>query len=144
MDYVELLKKRLTQIYDTNPYVNLLDMRIEEVTKGRAVLTMPVDPEKHTNLYHVLHGGAVASLADTVMGVACATLGNRVVTIEMNINFIKSAEKNDTVRAAAQVIHSGRQTMVVEAEMTDKAGRLISKARGTFMIIGKFEAAENG
>lgn len=93
MNHVEKLKKQLTKLYDQNSFVRLLDMKIVEISEGKAVLTMAVDPNKHTNLYHVLHGGAQASLADTVMGVACATLGKRVVTIDMNINFIKSAAK---------------------------------------------------
>lgn len=139
MSYVEILKKNLTLLYDRNTFVRLLDMRIVEIKEGEAILTMPVDPTKHTNLYDSLHGGALASLADTVMGVACATLGNRVVTIDMNINFIKSAQKQDVVYAEAKVIHCGRKTMVVEAEMQDSGGQLLGKARGTFMIIGKFE-----
>lgn len=142
MNYVEHFKKHLTRVYDRNSFVRLLEMSIIKMGEGEAVLTMPVNPEKHTNLYSVLHGGALASLADTVMGVACATMGNRVVTVDMNINFIKSAGQGDTVCATAQVIHAGRQTMVVESEMRDGNGSLLGKARGTFMIIGRFEAAE--
>lgn len=142
MNYVEHFKKYLSRVYDHNSFVRLLEMSIVEMGEGEAVLTMPVDPAKHTNLYHALHGGALASLADTVMGVACATLGNRVVTIDMNINFIKSAGKGDTVCATAKVIHAGRQTMVVESEMRDGGGSLLGKARGTFMVIGRFEAAD--
>jgi acyl-CoA thioesterase len=43
------------------------------------------------------------------------------------------------VHAKGKVIHCGRQTMVVEAEMLDSAGKLVAKSRGTFMVIGKFE-----
>jgi acyl-CoA thioesterase len=143
VDYIKHIKQYLSTIYDSNSFVRLLDLEIDELRIGEAELTMPVNPAKHTNLYYVAHGGAVASLADTAMGVACATLGNRVVTIDMNINFIRSPEQNDIVRGIAKVIHNGRQTMVVEAEILDSANKLAAKARGTFMVIGKFEAVES-
>ena len=139
MNYVEAVKKELDSIYDRNPYVQLLEMKIEAVEKGKIELSMPVDGSKHTNLYGVLHGGALASLADTAMGVACATQGNRVVTVEMNINFMKSAAMGSNVLAVAEVIHAGRQTMVVETSLYGQGAALVGKARGTFMIIGHFE-----
>jgi len=139
MNYIENLKKYLEGIYDRNPFVHLLDMNIVAIREGEAEIKMPVDPKKHTNLYNSLHGGAVASLADTVMGVACATMGNRVVTIELNINYIRNAAANEVVHAIGKVIHCGRQTMVVEAEMFDTAEKLVAKSRATFMVMGKFE-----
>lgn len=142
MNMIEHLTKHLSSVYERNSFVRLLDITIAEMGEGYAILNMPVDPEKHTNLYYALHGGALASLADTAMGVSCATLGNRVVTVEMNINFIKSAGKGEIVRAQGKVIHAGRQTMVVECDMHDSSGSLLGKARGTFMVVGRFEADE--
>lgn len=139
---VEYLKKYLPQVYERNTFVRLLDMNIIHMSEGEACISMPVTGEKHTNLYGVLHGGALASLADTAMGVSCATLGNRVVTVEMNLNFIKSAGEGRAVIASAKVLHAGRQTMVAECEMNDDTGALIGKSRGTFMIVGKFDGDE--
>jgi len=136
---VEWLNQHLIQIYDRNPYVKLLEMNIIDLMEGKVQITMPVKADKHTNLYGAAHGGSLASLADTVMGVACASCGKRVVTIEMNINYIKSVSGGTTVLAVAQVIHNGRQTMVVEADIQDNQGNLVAKSRGTFCIIGRFE-----
>jgi 1,4-dihydroxy-2-naphthoyl-CoA hydrolase len=143
MSYVEHLKQYLNSIYDRNTLVNLLEMEITALREGEAEITMPVDPAKHTNIYNSLHGGAAAALVDTAMGVACATMGNRVVTIDLNINYIRNATANQVVHAIGKVIHCGRQTMVVEAEIRDSAGKLISKSRGTFMVTGKFEALDH-
>lgn len=139
MSYIEQLKQYLNGIYDRNPFVHLLDMNIVAICEGEAEISMPVNPEKHTNLYNSLHGGAAASLADTVMGVACATMGNRVVTIELNINYIRNASADEVVHAIGKVIHCGRQTMVVEAEIFNTANKLVAKSRATFMIVGKFD-----
>lgn len=137
------LQDRLKYLYDKNPHVSLLRMKVAEVRVGGAALTMPVVRELHGNLYGMVHGGALASLADTAMGVACASTGRRVVTLDMNINYLAAAGEGETVRAAAEVVHGGKSTVVVECEMTDTAGRLLAKARGTFFVIGQFESAED-
>ncbi len=139
VDLDEQLLGYFKQQYHDNQFVNLLGMKIVAAHQGRLELSMLIDA-KHTNLYKVVHGGALASLADTAMGVACATLGSRVVTLEFNMNFIHNVKPGDEVRALATVIHHGRTTMVVEASLTDQAGQLLCKARGTFFVIGKFEA----
>lgn len=129
----------LNEIYDKNPYLRLLEIKINQLEIGKAILAMPVISATHTNLYGVAHGGAVASLADTAMGVACATLGNRVVTIDMNINYIRSGQAGTTIIGVGEVIHTGLKTMVVECEIRENQGLLLAKARGTFCVIGRFE-----
>jgi 1,4-dihydroxy-2-naphthoyl-CoA hydrolase len=141
-DSVAWLKKRLLEIYDRNPFVKLLQLEIVELKKGETIIVMPVDP-KLTNLYHMAHGGALASLADTSMGVSCASLGKRVVTLDLNINFIRGAETGETVTAAGKVIHDGKHTLVAESELVNDAGDLVAKARGTFFVIGQFEPDDN-
>lgn len=136
-------KELLFDIYDRNPYVRFLEMKIAVLREGYAELTMPVDSEKHTNLYNLAHGGALASLADTAMGVACATTGNKVVTLDMNMNFIKGAKPQKGIKGTGKVVHSGKSTMVAEVDVTDEAGDLVLKARGTFFVIGKFEPRES-
>ena len=136
----QALLEYLQEKYHDNKFVNLLEMEIVSAHKGSLVLSMPIRADKHTNLYLAVHGGALMSLADTAMGVACATLGSRVVTLEFNMNFIRNVEAGDVVRAEGSVIHHGRQTMVVEAVLHNEGGKLLAKARGTFFVIGKFEA----
>lgn len=134
----EWLTAHLSTIYDQNPYIKLLGIQITKLDEGQAELSMPVDADKHTNLYHVAHGGALASLADTVMGIACATTGKKVVTIEMNINFIKSAVPQSKIKAMGRIIHNGNSTMIAEGEIVDSNNTLIAKTRGTFFVTGEF------
>jgi len=134
----EGLKDILMTVYDENPYVKLLDISIENLGEGRADLYMPVFAGKHTNLYNIAHGGALASLADTAMGVACATTGKKVVTLEMNMNFIKGAVPQTKIKAIGRVIHNGKSTMIAEGEIVDDQNELLLKARGTFFVTGAF------
>lgn len=136
---MEWLTQYFTNLYDQNPYVNLLGMHIVKLEEGQALLSMLITPDKHTNLYQVAHGGALASLADTAMGIACATTGKQVVTLEMNMNFIKSAIPQSDLRAIGKVIHNGKSTLVAECDIFDQRGVLIAKGRGTFFVTGRFE-----
>lgn len=126
-------------VYKVNSFVNLLEMKLSHIEPGMAELIMPIDPAKHTNLYSVAHGGALASVADTAMGVACASLGRRVVTLELNMNFIKAPDPGTEVRAVGRVIHNGRKTLVVECDILGSADVLYGKARGTFYVVGQFD-----
>ncbi len=133
-----LLKNHLHTRYAQNSFVNLLQIEIVAIEAGAATLSMPVLNDKHTNLYNIAHGGALASLADTGMGMACASLGKKVVTLEMNLNYIRKAECQEALTAICTVIHNGSQTMIAEAAIFDGAQKLLVKARGTFFVTGTF------
>jgi len=135
----EWLAEKLSNLYDSNPYINLLDMQITKLEDGQAQLSMPITTGKHTNLYNIAHGGALASLADTAMGIACATTGKKVVTLEMNMNFIKGAVPQMEIKAIGKIIHKGKSTMIAEGEIRDGDNTLLVKSRGTFFVIGDFE-----
>ena len=133
------LQEYFQDVYKINSFVKLLDMRLTHIEPGIAELTMPVDPAKHTNLYSMAHGGALVSVADTAMGVACASLERRVATLDLNMNFIKPALSGTQVRAVGRVIHNGRQTMVVECDVLGANDGVLVKARGTFFVVGQFD-----
>ena len=140
-DY-SLLRSYFQDAYSHNSFVKLLRMKLVRVEPGMAELKMPIDPATHTNLFGVSHGGSLASIADTVMGVACASLGRRVVTLDLNVNFIKAAAADTEVRAIGRVVHNGRQTLVAECDVIGVEERLLGKARGTFFVVGQFDIPE--
>lgn len=135
---IEWLTKYLLSLYEQNAYVSLLDMKIVKLAEGYAELSMPIET-KHTNLYNMAHGGALASLADTAMGIACATTGKKVVTLEMNMNFIKSAAPQVGLKGIGKIIHNGESTIIAEGQILDGQNKVIVSARGTFFVTGVFE-----
>lgn len=126
------------KIYDTNHFCQLCDIKIDSVGCGESVLSMKIDPEKHTNLWGVVHGGALESLADTSLGVVCATMGERVVTVSFNMSFVRNIKPGETVRAFAKVQHRGRTTMVVSVKLFNEEGKLMNHCTATMMTRGKF------
>lgn len=137
------LRAYFQDAYSQSSFVKLLRMKLERVEPGLAEVSMPIDPASHTNLYGVSHGGSLASLADTAMGAACASLGRRVVTLDLNMNFLKAAPAGTEVRAIGKILHNGRQTLVAECEVFGVEDRLLTKARGTFFVVGKFDIEVN-
>jgi uncharacterized protein (TIGR00369 family) len=119
----------------SNP-VNHFGFQLAKAERGRAVFRMPV-LELHKQIHRVVHGGVLASLADTAGGFAAslaAPPGSRVLTIEMKINFLEGVECGE-IKADARVIRQGRTTSVVECDVTDQDGRLVSKALMTFAVL---------
>lgn len=136
-------KAEITQIiidnYSTNAFVALCGIKFIDIECGKSVLTMKIDSSKHTNMYSVVHGGALAALADTALGAACASTGARIVTIDYSINFLKNITAGDTAKSIARVLHRGHKVIVVEVDTYDSKDTLLTKLQGTAYIIGTFE-----
>ena len=85
----------------------------------------------------VLHGGYLMALADS----AAATLaflnlpeGATTSTIEAKTNFL-AAVRDGVVTARAELVHKGRTTIVVQTDVADAAGRLISRTLQTQAVL---------
>jgi len=117
------------------PYYRLLNMRIEEVKDGYARLTMNLE-EKHLQFLKTVHGGAIASLADSAA--AWATLGSAglkavPVTVEMKINFLAPAVSGRLI-AEARIVHKGQKISLSDVEVKDDKGRLVAKSLVTYYL----------
>jgi 1,4-dihydroxy-2-naphthoyl-CoA hydrolase len=135
------LKELLLSMHDRNLFAKYLGMEIVAIHRGDPVVSMLVT-HKHTNIRGVSHGGALVSLADMAMMLSCASLGRRVVTLDLNVNFVRRAKEGYTVMAYPKVIHSGKMTMVVEGSITDESKLLLAKTRGTFFVTGEYQPEE--
>lgn len=85
----------------------------------------------------VLHGGYLMALADT----AAATLaflnlpaGATTATIEAKTNFL-AAVRSGFATARAELVHVGRRTIVVQVDITDDAGKLVTRTLQTQAVI---------
>ena len=128
------LARAAERLRHSNP-INHFGFQLVKAERGRAVFRMPV-LDLHKQIHRVVHGGVLAMLADTAGGFAAnlaAPAGSRVATIEMKINFLEAVEHGE-IRADARVLRQGRTTSVVDCDVTDEDGRLVSKALMTFSI----------
>jgi len=113
----------------------LFGFELESIARGEAIMTMVVR-KKHKQVHGVVHGGILASLADTVGALAAYPLlprKTRLSTVEMKINYLEPVDRGKIV-AEARVLRLGRSLAVVECEIRDAEGALAAKALMTFAI----------
>lgn len=138
MNTVTDVAAHIKQIWSSSAFMNLLKVEIDEIHCGGATVKMPIDFDIHTNHWLGVHGGALAALADAVMGITGASVGEVVQTLSFNINFISNLPGTGTAIVKSQVKHHGQTTMVIMAEMTDEQNNLLADITTTMFIAGHF------
>ena len=119
------------------PFLELLDIRPVSAQKGHATFEMLIE-HRHLRTLGILHGGVTATLLDTAMGYAAGTLspkGHFVVTVQLNVNFIRPGWEGETLRVSGEVKHSGQQTAVSYGEIRNDEGTLVATGTGTFLYV---------
>ena len=116
--------------------VQLLGIEPIEWGDGRSKLALVVD-DRHLRNLPILHGGVVATLLDSALGVAASSVApsdRLAVTAQLNINFIRPALLGERLVAVGEVRHSGRQSVVAVGEVRTEANQLVATASGTFLF----------
>ncbi|CRM26344.1 PaaI family thioesterase [Pseudomonas fluorescens] len=116
-------------------FSELIGCRLQRLDAGVAEVALSLAPHLR-NRGGKLHGGAIFSLVDITMGLACSSahgFDQQSATIECKINYIRAVEEGD-VLCTSRVIHAGRRTLVVEADVYQDE-RLVAKAQGTFAVL---------
>lgn len=131
----ELRFQMLKHADEVVPFYKLLGIRVEELRDGFARLTMPFRKEL-TQSMGVMHGGALASLADSAVAIALLTDGGprqRVLTIEFKMNFFEPVNDGIVV-AECKVIRRGGSLCYAEVDV--KVGdRLVGRANSTYLAV---------
>jgi 1,4-dihydroxy-2-naphthoyl-CoA hydrolase len=131
MDLMELLRTHnVTTIHDT------LGIVIEEMSRERVVLTMPVTEKVH-QFTRIMHGGASVVLAESAASIGAALNTDlsqyHPVGVEINANHVRSISRG-TARAVATPVYIGSKSMVWNIEIHDQRNRLICVSRCTLML----------
>lgn len=133
------IQDRIRELYSTNAFMmDYFHIHIDEIHCGSARVSMVLDENIHNNHRHRIHGGVFAALADSVTGVTAATVGAAVVTVNMNLNFIRTAKSGEKITMDGRIIHLGHTTIVEEGEMRDEKGRIMCKMTATMMPLDWF------
>src|SRR5262249_30062058 len=130
-----LAESELAQRLQASNHARHFGFVLQSAGPGRAAIRMRVRTG-HKQVHGVVHGGVLASLADTAGGLAtymCASPGIRVATVEMKMNYLEPVS-GGTVIAEARVIRRGTNLAVVDCDVHDLAGVLVGKALMTFAM----------
>jgi uncharacterized protein (TIGR00369 family) len=91
------------------------------------------------NTLGIVHGGFTATVLDTAMGTLANKLlpeGYAAVTSQMNIHYLAPGI-GDSLQCKATLIHKGRSTVVLEADVFRSDGRKIAHSSGSFFVVEK-------
>ena len=123
-------------VRDGMPLAALLGFEAVEGGPGGVVLAGSWAEDRCTAA-GVLHGGYLMALADS----AAATLaflnlptGATTSTVEAKTNFLVGV-RGGAVTARAELVHKGRTTVVVQTDVTDDDGRLVSRTLQTQAVL---------
>lgn len=115
------------------PFDEFLGFQYERVDERNIMVTLPIKP-LYINSAGVVHGGIISSLADVAM---CNTMEadedniQKVVTLDLNISFIKGAKGNHLV-AKAQLVNEGKTLSHVDCYIYDDQDTMVARAKGIF------------
>ncbi|MDD2052863.1 PaaI family thioesterase [Pseudomonas putida] len=116
-------------------FSELIGCRLQRLDEGVAEVALALQPQLR-NRGGKLHGGVIFSLVDIAMGLACSSahgFDQQSVTVECKINYLRAVADGE-VLCIAKVIHAGRRTLVVEADVM-QGDKLVAKAQGTFAVV---------
>lgn len=118
-----------------------MGIELTEFDPKRVVGTMPV--AGNLQPYGLLHGGANATLAETVGSVAAAlNAGEDRVALGLELSCTHHrAARSGVVTAVATPLHVGRTTSTFEIVITDDEGRRTCSARLTCVVREKAPGA---
>jgi acyl-CoA thioesterase len=125
---------------ESSSFYRLLNMKIEEVRDNYARLSIEIE-EKHIQFQGAVHGGVIASLADSAAAWAIYGSNNlkgTPVTLEMKINFLKSVKSGKLI-AEARNVHKGSRIFVSDIDVKDEKGDLIAKSLVTYYLLKETE-----
>lgn len=135
----EILEHAASIVADA-PMLKLMGIRIVSVTYGESVIE--VTPRKQfENSMQRMHGGFVATVIDTALGVAVMShlpVDTGYGTIDLNVKFVRKIDVDTgPLIVTAHVLHSGRTMLTAEAKVADKAGKLYAHGSGSFLVYPK-------
>lgn len=132
----------INKYIQSNHFGKLLGMNFEIYSPGSICYSMTIE-ERHIATPIAAHGGAIASLIDAALGVACLSAvfedGKVVSTLELSIKYLKPAKLGAKITAKSDVISKGNRILVSEVKVYDD-NLLIAIGSGTFNAYPKEKA----
>jgi uncharacterized protein (TIGR00369 family) len=121
---------------DAELFVNLLGLEIEDVRADYCRMRMPWR-ETLNQAAGIVHGGAIASLLDSVVVPAVGSAYGREAlysTVDMHVQFLSALVREDGV-AEGWIVKRGRGTVFCESEVVGAtSGKLIARCVMTYNV----------
>jgi len=116
------------------PALAWLQASLEELEPDYAVVKLPYRREL-TNGSGTIHGGVLATLADTAVAFALSTSFDGKMgfaTSDMTIHFLRRARGD--VWARARIVKKGQRVNVGDVAIVDAAGQMLARALASYLL----------
>lgn len=116
----------------------LLGIEVDLVEHGRIVFVFEPS-EQFANPFGTLHGGIIATLLDSAMGVAALTTapeGATTTTLSLEVKYLRPvATDAGRLRAEGVVVHTGGRVVTAEGRFFGPDGLLLATATTICLVI---------
>jgi len=126
----------LARLIARDAFARHLGLELLEAREGSATVAMRVRPE-HINFWETCHGGAIFSLADTALGLACNSHGSIAALIDSHMTFSVAVKAGERLVARAEEVSRTRRLGVYRIEVRRDDGTLVASLTGTVYRTGK-------
>ena len=134
-------REKTLEAFQTQPFARHLGMEGADAGEGWFEVQLPIGPD-HGQHDGVVHGGVIATLADTCAALAAHTLAaphEQVLTVEFKISYLRAA-RTGTLRGRGMVLRQGRTLTASEAEIFAEGqdtSVLVAKALATVALVAE-------
>ncbi len=122
------------------PFLRTLGVSLREIGDDHAVMQVRVG-RRHANYFGGVHGGLIATLVDTVSFFPRPLLpsGRAVTTTTLAVTYVRAPRIGEVLTARSKLLHLGRRTASVVANVEDAAGRLLAHGAVTLLVLDEAE-----
>lgn len=131
----EGLTQDLRTQLEGSPFHGWAGMSVLDASPGAVEIALDAAPH-HLNLQGALHGGMIATLADTAAGLAVRTQlapGRTHATISLTVQYLRPGAPGRIV-GRGRVLRIGRTLAHAAADVLDGDGRLLATASATIAL----------
>jgi uncharacterized protein (TIGR00369 family) len=135
MDEHEALIADIRERLRGSEFYGWAGIELVDASPGVVEVAFQAGPE-HVNLQGLVHGGMLATVADTAMGLAVRTIlepGRRHVTVQLGVEFLSPGRPGRIV-ARGRSVKIGSQLGFAEADVVDTRDRLLARAHSTLSV----------
>ena len=129
----------LVQFESLSPFVEMMGIEVLDANSDGTRTRLP-PREVLQNRKGDVHGGAIATLLDTTMGIAArADFSAQAAssTLSLTVNYLNPGRGE--LHCAARCLKKGRSIRFLEAEVLDQAGTVVATAIATFKVFAGVE-----
>ena len=118
--------------YRMSPFAEWVGIKIDSLAEGYCRLSLLLE-DKCKNYTDGIHGGVLATMAETCMGGAVRSLGLQAVTAELTVNYLGKPSVGDELTAEGRIVHRGSTIILTECIIKSGSHKNICSGRGIFV-----------